>query len=69
MLDLLEPTWRKAREAAQKRTSFFAYVATLTSFAVFPAWPDLLQALATITIPPDLLYVQKMNENQPTGDF
>ena len=47
------------RQAAEKRTSFFAYLATLTSFAVFPAWTDLLQALATFTIPPDLLSVQK----------
>jgi hypothetical protein len=59
VLDLIEPPWRKAREAAEKRTSFFAYLATLTSFAVFPAWPDLLQALATFTIPPNLLSVQK----------
>ena len=59
VLDLLEPPWRKAREAAEKRTSFFAYLATLTSFAGFPAWTDLLEALATFTIPPDLLSVQK----------
>ncbi len=59
VLDLLEPPWRKAREAAEKRTSFFAYIATLTSFVVFPAWSDLLEALATFTIPPDLLSVQK----------
>ena len=59
VLDLIEPPWRRARVAAEKRTSFFAYLATLTSFAVFPAWPDLLEALATFTIPPDLLSVQK----------
>ena len=59
VLDLVEPPWRKAREAAEKRTSFFAYLATLTSFVVFPAWPDLLEALATFTIPPNLLSVQK----------
>ena len=59
VLDLIEPPWRKAREAAQKRTSFFAYIATLTSFVVFPAWPELLEALATFTIPPHLLSVQK----------
>lgn len=55
MLDLLEPPWRKAREAAEKRTSFFAYVGTLTSFVVFPSWAELLDALATFTIPPNLL--------------
>jgi hypothetical protein len=59
VLDLIEPPWRRAREAAEKRTSFFAYLGTLTSFAVFPAWSDLLQALATFTIPPNLLSVQK----------
>ena len=59
VLDLVEPPWRNAREAAEKRTSFFAYLATLTSFVVFPAWPDLLEALATFTIPPNLLSVQK----------
>jgi hypothetical protein len=60
VLDLLEPPWRKAREAAEKRMSFFAYLATLTSLAVFPAWSDLLQALATFTIPPHLLTTQKL---------
>jgi hypothetical protein len=37
VLDLLEPPWQKAREAAEKRMSFFAYLAALTSLAVFPA--------------------------------
>jgi hypothetical protein len=55
VLDILEPPWRKAREAAEKRTSFFAYLATLTSFLLFPAWPELLDALATFTVPPHLL--------------
>ena len=59
VLDLSEPPWRKAREAAEKRTSFFAHLATLTSFVIFPAWSDLLEALATFTIPPHLLSVQK----------
>jgi Transposase DDE domain len=54
VLDLLEPPWRKAREAAEKRTTFFAYLATLTSFVVFPAWSDLFEALTTFTIPPHL---------------
>jgi hypothetical protein len=60
VLDLLEPPWRRAREAAEKRTSFFAYLLTLTSFVVFPDWSDLLQALATFTIPPELLKTQKI---------
>jgi hypothetical protein len=55
VLDILEPPWRKAREAAEKRTTFFSYLATLTSFLVFPAWPDLLDALATFTVPPHLV--------------
>ena len=59
VLDLLEPPWRKAREAAEKRTSFFAHLATLTR-VVFPAWSDLLEALATFTIPPELLKTQKI---------
>jgi hypothetical protein len=60
LLDLLEPPWKKAREAAEKRTSFFAYVGTLTSFVVFPSWSELLEALATFTIPPHLLAAQKI---------
>jgi hypothetical protein len=60
VLDLLEPPWRKAREAAEKRTSFFANLATLTSFVVFAAWADLLQALATFTIPPAPLTTPKI---------
>ena len=68
-LDLLEPPWRKAREAAEKRMSFFAYLVTLTRFVVFPAWFDLLEAIATFTIPPELLKTQKTVSNQATGDF
>jgi hypothetical protein len=59
MLDILKPPWRKARQAADKRTSFFAYLSTMTSLAIFPAWPDLLEALTTFTIPPHLLSGQK----------
>ena len=60
VLDLLEPPWRRARDAADKRTSFFAYLATLTRFVVFPDWTDLLEALATFTIPPSLLAAPKI---------
>jgi len=60
VLDLMEPPWRRAREAAEKRKSFFNYLATVTSFAVFPAWSDLLEALATFTIPPHLLAKPKI---------
>src|SRR5271165_3297065 len=60
VLDLLKPPWRRAREAAEKRTSFFASLATLTRFLVFPAWSELLEALATFTIPPHLLAAPKI---------
>ena len=60
VLDLLAPPWQKAREAAEKRMSFFAYLATLTSLAIFPAWSDLIRALTTFTIPPHLLTTQKL---------
>jgi hypothetical protein len=59
-LELLEPPWIAAREAAAKRTSFFAHLATLSAYAVFPSWSVFLQALATFTIPPELLKVQKI---------
>ena len=49
----------QTRIALWRGSSFFAYLATLTSFVVFPAWSDLLEALATFTIPPNLLSVQK----------
>ena len=60
VLDLLEPPWRRARDAAEKRTSFFASLATLTRFVVFSAWSELLEALATFTIPPHLLAPPKI---------
>ena len=60
VLELLEPPWIAAREAAAKRTSFFAHLATITAYAVFPSWTVLLQALATFTIPPELIKFQKI---------
>ena len=60
VLDLLEPPWQAAREAAGKRTSFFAHLATLTAYAVFPSWQVFLKSLATFTIPPDILQNQKI---------
>ncbi|HXW22045.1 MAG TPA: ISNCY family transposase [Rhodomicrobium sp.] len=59
-LDLLEPPWKQAREAAEKRSSFFAHIGTLTTFVVFPSWSGLLEALATFTLPPHLLAAQKI---------
>jgi hypothetical protein len=58
-LDLLEPTWQAARQAAAKRTTFFAHIVTLTTYVVFPSWNVFIEALATFTIPPELLKVQK----------
>ncbi len=60
ILDILEPPWKAAREAAGIRTEFFASLLLLTSLAIFPAWESLLRALATFTIPPDLLVPKKI---------
>jgi hypothetical protein len=57
-LELLEPPWIAAREAAAKRISFFAGHAH--RLRVFPSWPVVLEALATFTIPPELLKTQKI---------
>ena len=59
-LDIVEPPWQKARQAAAKRSSFFAHILTLTTYLVFPSWPAILDALATFTIPPELLQTQKI---------
>jgi hypothetical protein len=58
-LDLLEPPWQAARQAAAKRTAFFAHIVTLTAYVVFPSWGVFIESLATFTIPPELLTVQK----------
>jgi Transposase DDE domain len=55
VLDLLEPPWKAAREAAAKRTSFFAHILMLTAYVVFPAWPELLDSLTNFSIPPELV--------------
>jgi hypothetical protein len=60
VVDLVEPPLRKAREAAEKYKSFFAYIGMLTSFAVFPDWSELLKALATFSIPPNLIQTPKI---------
>ena len=72
VLDLLEPPWRKATEAAEKRMRFFAYLATLTSFVVFPAWSDLFEALTAFTSRPTSSPSKKPNEDnedQAAGHF
>jgi hypothetical protein len=60
VLDLVEPKWQAARQAAAKRSSFFAHILTLTTYVVFPSWPTFLEALAIFTIPPELLQTQKI---------
>ena len=45
----------QGQRRAEKGMRFFAYLATLASFVVFPDWADLSEALATFTIPPALL--------------
>ena len=55
VLDLLEPPWQAAREAAAKRTRFFTSMLALTAFLIFPDWPTFLQSLATHKIPDQLL--------------
>jgi hypothetical protein len=45
----------RRRNAAAKRTSFFAHILMLTAYVVFPSWEVLLQSLTTFTIPPELV--------------
>jgi hypothetical protein len=59
VLDIIEPPWQTARQAAATRSSFFAHILTLTTYVVFPTWSDLLKALASFTIPPELLQTPK----------
>ena len=60
VLDLLEPPWQAAREAATKRTRFFTSIVTITSFVVFPSWQVLLDSLTTFDIPPELFQNQNL---------
>ena len=55
VLELLEPPWQAAREAAVKRTSFFAHILMLSAYVIFPSWLVFLQSLATFSIPPNLI--------------
>jgi hypothetical protein len=55
VLELLEPPWQAARQAAAKRTSFFAHILMLTAYVVFPSWEVLLESLTTSTIPQELV--------------
>ena len=57
-LDIVEPPWQAARHAAATRSSFFAHILTLTTYVIFPSWRAVLEALASFTIPPELLHTQ-----------
>jgi hypothetical protein len=59
-LDIVEPPWQAARQAAATRSSFFAHILTLTTYVFFPSWRAVLEALASFTIPPELLHTQKI---------
>ena len=55
VLDVLGSSWKAAREAVGKRTTFFQEMLTLTKFVVFPSWDILFDAIVTADIPPELL--------------
>jgi hypothetical protein len=59
VLDLLEPPWQAAHEAACKRTRFFTTIVAVTAFVIFPDWLTLLKSLTTFKIPPNLLQNQE----------
>src|SRR5271168_1695851 len=65
VLERLEPPWQAAREAAAKRTSFFAHILMLTADVVFPTWLAILQSLTTFTIPPELVKSREALEPWP----
>src|SRR5271157_5003090 len=58
VLELLEPPWQAARQAADKRTSFFAHILMLTAYVVFPSWRAILDSLTNFTIPPELTHIR-----------
>ena len=55
VLDLLEPPWQAARQAAGTRTSFFATAVVAATLAIFPDWDTFLLTLTTFKIPDNLL--------------
>src|SRR6201988_5199091 len=55
VLDSVEPPWQAARQAAVKRTSFFAHILMLSAYVIFPSWLVFLQSLAAFSFPPDLI--------------
>jgi len=69
VLELLEPPWQAAREAAVKRTSFFAHILMLSAYVIFPSWLVFLQSLATFSIPPDLIKPETARERREDSYF
>ena len=55
ILDMMEPLWKKARETAKVRVAFFQHLFAATTFAIFPAWKNLLQAITDFKIAPEFL--------------
>jgi hypothetical protein len=50
--DKAEELWHRARSKAASRAQFFANLAAITTFLIFPSWEDLLQTLAFAKPPP-----------------
>jgi len=64
----VDPPWQGARDAAAKRTSFFAHILMLTAYVVFPSWTVLLEALTNFTISPELVKKPWQLMNTPQID-
>jgi hypothetical protein len=47
-----EAYWRRARDKAGTRITFFSHIRTLTTFLVFPSWQNLLETIAFARPPP-----------------
>ena len=50
--DIADELWRKAREKLGPRYNFFAKLAAITAYLIFPSWDDLLLTLAFAKPPP-----------------
>ena len=52
LADLADDAWRDARETFSSRRQFFADLAAITAYAIFPSWTAFLYALASKKLPP-----------------
>jgi hypothetical protein len=41
----------------------------LTTYIIFPSWRAVLEALASFTIPPELLHTEKIEQNRARPTF